>query len=171
MMKMRQLSFILVTSWLIVSCSPTRKMNFRSANDSYTPAKVNTPKKNNKAEAVLAEAHRFTGTPYKYGGTTRTGMDCSGLVINAYGAAGISMPRNSREQASSGKEIRLKDVQKGDLIFFNTSGSGISHVGIVDKIKSGEVFFIHSSTSKGVIISSLSETYWNRRFVKATRVL
>lgn len=168
---MKRFYFLLIVSSLIVSCSPTRKMNFRSASDTYSPAKADAPKKNQRAEVVLKEAHRYSGTPYKYGGTTRTGMDCSGLVINAYGAAGISMPRNSREQSNAGKEIKLKDVQKGDLIFFNTSGSGISHVGIVDKIKWGEVFFIHSSTSKGVIVSSLNETYWNRRFVKATRVL
>lgn len=168
---MKRLSFLLLVSSLIVSCSPSRKMNFRSASDKYPPVVTDAPKKNKKAEVVLKEAHRYSGTPYKYGGTTKTGMDCSGLVINAYNAAGIAMPRNSREQSATGREIRLKDVQKGDLIFFNTSGSGISHVGIVDKIKMGEVFFIHSSTSKGVIVSSLSETYWNRRFVKATRVL
>ena len=81
------------------------------------------------------------------------------------------MPRISRDQAKEGKEIRLRDVQEGDLVFFKTSGSSISHVGIVENVKNGEIFFIHASTSKGVIISSLEEIYWNKRFVKATRVL
>ena len=119
----------------------------------------------------MKEAYRYLGTPYKYGGTTKSGLDCSGLVINAFDAAGIKMPRISRDQAKQGKEIRLGEVKEGDLVFFKTSGSSISHVGIVEKVKNGEVFFIHSSTSKGVIVSSLEETYWNKRFVKATRVL
>lgn len=81
------------------------------------------------------------------------------------------MPRISRDQAKEGKEVRLREVREGDLVFFKTSGSGISHVGIVENVENGVVFFIHSSSSKGVIISSLEETYWNKRFVKAVRVL
>lgn len=120
---------------------------------------------------IVKEAQTYLGTPYKYGGSTRSGLDCSGLVINVFDAANYKMPRASREQANVGQEITLRQVKEGDLVFFITSGSSINHVGIVDKVVQGEIYFIHSSTSKGVIVSSMEETYWNKRFVKATRVL
>jgi|SRR5690554_4177717 cell wall-associated NlpC family hydrolase len=176
---------LILCLFLIVGCSPTRTVSYKSSDYhkkerlaktktvSKSKAKKDTRRArvNSGANSVLDTAYGFLGTPYKYGGVTKSGLDCSGLVINAYHAAGIQMPRVSREQAKTGKEVRLRDVQQGDLVFFKTSGSSINHVGIVDKVIKGEVFFIHSSTSKGVIISSLEETYWNRRFVKATRVL
>lgn len=155
----------------VVSCSSSRNVSHNST-VKHKRERISRIKSVNKETVnVLKTAHSFIGTPYQYGGISRSGLDCSGLVINAYDAAGIQMPRISRDQANEGKEIRLKDVREGDLVFFITSGSNINHVGIVDKVIGGEVFFIHSSTSKGVIISSLEETYWNRRFVKATRVL
>lgn len=167
--------------WIISSCHSSRNISYKSSDYHKSKTTVTSKSKNtkksgkskvsNETNRVLKTAHSYLGTPYKYGGVTRSGLDCSGLVINAYDAAGVKMPRVSSEQATKGKEIKLKDVKEGDLVFFNTSGSRISHVGIVDKVIKGEVFFIHASTSKGVIVSSLEETYWNRRFVKATRVL
>lgn len=124
-----------------------------------------------RAKDVLQEAYSYLGTRYKYGGDSRNGMDCSGLVYKSFQTVNIDLPRRSSEQAKHGVSTRLKNVKPGDLLFFNTSGSSISHVGIVEKITGGEVFFIHSSTSKGVIVSSLEEEYWNRRFVKAVRYL
>lgn len=135
------------------------------------PSREDNHKIAKEANSVLKEAYKFLGTPYKYGGTTSSGLDCSGLVINSFQAVGFQLPRISRDQANEGKEIKLKDAKEGDLVFFSTSGSKINHVGIVENVKNGEVFFIHSSTSKGVIVSSIEETYWNKRFVKATRVL
>lgn len=159
---------------LIISCHSSKRVSYKSSEAKNKVTKVDSPKNSNlkkEVSTVLKEAKKFLGTPYKYGGTTKSGLDCSGLVINSFDAIGFKMPRMSREQAQQGKEIRLRDVKEGDLVFFNTSGSSISHVGIVENVKNGEIFFIHSSTSKGVIISSLEETYWNKRFVKATRVL
>ena len=124
------------------------------------------------AENVLKTAKSYIGVPYKYGGASSSGFDCSGLVMVSFDQLGFKLPRNSSQQASFGNEIKVNEVRKGDLIFFNTSGSSISHVGIVDSIeKDGEIKFIHSSTSKGVIISSLDENYWKTRFVKAVRLL
>ncbi len=161
----------------ITACNSSRNVSYKSSDykkkevRDRTKTKTKSSSVAKEANSVLKEAYKYLGTPYKYGGTTKSGLDCSGLVINAYDAAGVKMPRMSRDQAKEGKEIRLRDAREGDLVFFNTSGSNISHVGIVEKVKNGEVFFIHSSTSKGVIVSSIEETYWNKRFVKATRVL
>lgn len=184
-MKWRKYCIILFSLGILVSCGTTshvvhkghshrhKKKPVSETTTDHTPrtysaaSSYSTPQVN----SVLTEAKSYMGTPYKYGGTTRSGLDCSGLVINAFDAVGMKMPRISREQANEGQEIRLRDVREGDLVFFNTSGSNISHVGIVETVRNGEIFFIHSSTSKGVIISSLEEIYWNRRFVKATRVL
>ncbi|MDG4951525.1 C40 family peptidase [Weeksellaceae bacterium KMM 9724] len=124
-----------------------------------------------RAKTVLQEAHSYMGTPYKYGGVTKRGMDCSGLVLQSYKKVNIDLPRITRDQAKHGMKVKLRNVQPGDLLFFNTSGSKISHVGIVDHIKNGEIFFIHASTSKGVMVSSLENTYWKPRFVKAIRYL
>jgi cell wall-associated NlpC family hydrolase len=172
-MKSRNIYFLLIGLLLIVSCHSSKRVTYKSSQPKTKVVKSDSNYANLKKEVstVLKEAKKFLGTPYKYGGTTRSGLDCSGLVYNSFDAIGVKMPRMSREMAEKGKEIRLREVKEGDLVFFNTSGSSISHVGIVETVKNGEIFFIHSSTSKGVIISSLEETYWNKRFVKATRIL
>lgn len=108
----------------------------------------------------------WIGTPYKIGGHTRRGVDCSGFVQNLVGAVyGAYMARTAREQRDQCSPIRKEELREGDLVFFNTRG-GISHVGVYlhnDK-------FVHASTSNGVIISDLKETYWARRFVTAGRL-
>jgi len=83
------------------------------------------------------------------------------------------MPRRSSDQALQGKKIEIWEAKPGDLLFFATNGNGVvSHVGIVKEIKNrGEITFIHASTSKGVIVSSLNEKYWNKAFLFAKRVL
>jgi len=162
---------LIIGVFSLTACNSTKKISYKSSEYNKRETRHKNSSGSKSADFVLSEAKKFLGTPYKYGGTSRSGLDCSGLVINAFDAVGYHMPRISRDQANEGKEIRLRDVREGDLVFFKTSGSGISHVGIVEKVKNGEIFFIHSSTSQGVIVSSLEETYWNKRFVKATRVL
>ena len=125
-----------------------------------------------KAEKVVRNAKQFLNTPYKYGGVTKRGMDCSGLVYTIFQKENIKLPRVSREMAKQGKNIPLKRAKKGDLIFFSTGKTqGISHVGLVTSIKNGQVFFIHSSTKRGVIISSINEPYYKNTFVKVQRIL
>ncbi|QTV07008.1 C40 family peptidase [Faecalibacter bovis] len=136
---------------------------YRSTNKTYTSKDTNN---------VLSTAKSFLGVPYKYGGTTRSGFDCSGLVFVSFDKVDLKLPRVSSQQAQEGREIKISEAREGDLVFFNTSGNSISHVGIIESIeKSGEIKFIHSSTSKGVIISSMDENYWKTRFVKAVRLL
>ncbi|MBS7334285.1 MAG: C40 family peptidase [Weeksellaceae bacterium] len=136
---------------------------YRSTNKTYTSKDTNN---------VISTAKSFLGVPYKYGGTTRSGFDCSGLVFVSFDKVDLKLPRVSSQQAQEGREIKISEAREGDLVFFNTSGNSISHVGIIESIeKSGEIKFIHSSTSKGVIISSMDENYWKTRFVKAVRLL
>jgi len=125
------------------------------------------------ADRIVNTALTFSGTRYKYGGVTRKGMDCSGLVYVAFGEQDIALPRISYQMAEEGKPIKLKKVAKGDLLFFSTGkrSNRISHVGLVVEVDGDDIKFVHSTTSRGVIVSSLREGYWNHAFVKATRVL
>lgn len=125
------------------------------------------------AKLVLSEAKSYTGTPYKFGGNDKTGIDCSGLVKNSFKKADIELPRKSVEQQNAGKEIALDDCKAGDLIFFNTSknkSKEVNHVGIVSNVKKTEILFIHASTKKGVMESSLEEPFFKNSFVKIVRI-
>ncbi len=126
-----------------------------------------------KADVIINTALLFSGVRYKYGGTTRNGMDCSGLLYTSFLEHDISLPRASYEMANEGKTIRINEVTKGDLLFFKTSsrGKGINHVGLVVAVEGDDIKFIHSTSSRGVIVSSLREGFWNYAFVKATRIL
>ncbi len=119
---------------------------------------------------IVTTARAYTGTPYKYGGTTRNGMDCSGLVTVAFNAANLKLPRVSADMANVGKEVKVKDLRVGDLLFFITGKEDrISHVGIVTDIKgTGNITFIHAADS-GVKEDNLFTKYYQKTFVKATR--
>ena len=126
-----------------------------------------------KADAIIESALDYTGTRYKYGGTTKKGMDCSGLLYVAFLQNDIALPRSSHLMADEGKRIKPSQIQKGDLLFFKTQRGKkkINHVGLVVDVEDDNVKFIHSTTSRGVIVSSLLEGYWNYSFVKAARIL
>lgn len=122
--------------------------------------------------SIISAASSYLGTPYAFGGTTKRGIDCSGLVINSFATQSIQLPRTTSDLIKEGKKARFKKLRKGDLVFFSTSKPRrkVNHVGIVVET-SPEVKFIHSSTSKGVIISSMNDTYWRKKFRKARRIL
>ncbi|RZK12416.1 MAG: NlpC/P60 family protein [Flavobacterium sp.] len=121
---------------------------------------------------MINNAMQFLGVRYRGGGTTTAGMDCSGMVTAVFDIFDLKLPRSSHEMANVGEKIDEKDAKKGDLIFFKTSSRGISHVGIISEITDdNEIKFIHSSTSQGVVISSMNEAYYKRTFVQINRVL
>jgi lipoprotein Spr len=121
---------------------------------------------------LIATATDNIGVRYKAGGTTRNGFDCSGLVYTTFESENIKLPRSSFEQAKVGKIIKSDDAKKGDLIFFKTNKSKqINHVGLITEISSDEIKFVHSSTSKGVIISSTKEPYYKNSFTQINRVV
>ena len=110
-------------------------------------------------DRVIAEAESYLGSPHRLGGTTQRGIDCSGLMVQSFRAVGIELPRTSAEQAGVGRKINVSQLQRGDLVFFTIKGK-INHVGLVTSTQGGTTRFIHTSTSRGVMYSSLTDPYW-----------
>jgi len=115
----------------------------------------------------------FEGTRYKFGGTDKRGMDCSGLVYVSFKEEQIALPRISRDMARKGVRVKLEETEEGDLVFFRTDKNKnvINHVGLVLENKKGVITFIHSTTSRGVIVSSMEEKYWKNAFVQVRRMI
>jgi cell wall-associated NlpC family hydrolase len=117
---------------------------------------------------VVGHAQNYLGTPYRNGGTTTGGMDCSGLVFHVYRSFGIALPRTSSAQSRFGAQVPRSDLQPGDLLFFDVNGRGVSHVGIY----SGGGEFIHASNrDRRVRFDRLDNKYFKNRFILARRVL
>lgn len=122
---------------------------------------------------LINTAESNLGAGYHTGGTNPdTGFDCSGLMFSTFKRFDITLPRSSNDMAKVGRKLDDDEIQKGDLIFFKTNGrSVINHVGMVTEVTDGEIKFIHSSTQKGVIISSTKEPYYGRTFAQANRII
>jgi len=181
-LKTKQLLSLLIISFIAISCGTSKNITSKKITNTKTVTKTENlrnldskfdgkvPKSIND---ILKDAEKYIGTPYKFGGNTSSGFDCSGFTVKVFEENDFKLPRRSSDQAAAGEKIDIKEVKPGDLLFFATAGgSRVSHVGIVHDIgNGGEVKFIHASTSKGVIISSLNEKYWNKAYLHAQRVL
>ena len=151
---------------IVTSKSKSTKIDSRSkksASNVYNPV----------ADKVVDYAFKFDGVRYKYGGTTKKGMDCSGLIVTSFHSENISLPRSTGDLSTTGDWVDLKEVTKGDLLFFATqkNSRNVNHVGIVTEARDGFVEFIHASTSNGVMVSNMAEKYWYFSFVQARRVI
>lgn len=149
------ISYLLIGLYLLNSCSGHKS-------------------KRSRIETVIKKARSYTGTPYKWGGTTRSGMDCSGLLLNSFNAIDYKIPRTSAEQSKIGKKVSKGDIKPGDLVFFATGKKKrkITHVGLVTEVKGKDhIKFIHASSSVGVTESNLTSDYYKKKFRQARRIL
>ena len=169
---MKHLLPLLLLLLFISSCKSKKAYSTKEPATNLIAVNANT-KPSEEVENIVKYAKSFDGTRYKYGGTTKRGMDCSGLIYTSFSAYNISLPRSTEGLQTTGDWIDLKEIIVGDLIFFATKKNSrkVNHVGIVTDVRLGNVEFIHSSSSKGVIISSLAERYWYFAFVQARRIL
>lgn len=151
-------------------CSP--QMQTASFFDMTPEIEEKTISMANLHQELISTALGHVGAKYKYGGTGQHGFDCSGFVHTIFKMFDIALPRSSHEMAEHGTKIKDSEIQEGDLVFFITNGGKrINHVGIVVEVLDDEIKFIHSSTQRGVIVSSTKEPYYKKNYVKAARVL
>lgn len=118
-------------------------------------------------DKMLDVAYSWVSVPYRYGNSSRAGTDCSGFTMRVYEEVGIFLPRSAREQYGLGRFVTTNELEPGDLIFFNTMGSGVSHVGLYV----GDNTMIHASTKLGVTTQPVFDAYYVKTFVGAKRLL
>jgi cell wall-associated NlpC family hydrolase len=139
---------------------------------SYSDTLLKVKKSNPKSDAMISFAKSFLGVPYRYGGTTPSGFDCSGFINYIFGNFGFSLVRTSYGLAELGETISLANLQPGDLMFFkgsNVKSSSVGHVAMVIEVLPGDVKFIHAANG-GVRIDNLKTKYYVQRYIKSKRL-
>ncbi len=174
---MKNFALILLLLFCLTSCKSSKraisKKSTYSVSTTVDNKKVPLLTTDSVINSVINYAKQFDGVKYKYGGTSNKGMDCSGLVTTAFKSEQILLPRTTEDLSVAGNWVDLKEVEKGDLLFFATKKNKrkINHVGLVIEARPGYVQFIHATTSAGVIVSNLAERFWYLSFVQARRIL
>lgn len=160
--------FIAITIFSFVACSSSAKI----ASDNSTLKKSAEQNFITTHDSIINYGSKFLKTPYRYGGSSARGFDCSGFTSHVFKEFGYDLDRSSRDQAKQFPAVNRKDLVKGDLVFFTgRSRNGVvGHVGIVSKnLENGEFEFLHASVSSGVIFSKSTEPYYASRYLKAGR--
>ncbi len=171
---------ICIALFALTGCHSSKKTVKNDSHEKYESVKKDTYSTLSKKLGIKVDSDdnldllemcsRWLGTPYKYGGNTKKGVDCSGFTVKVYSAVyNKKLERSSAAILSKNcKRIKQKDLQQGDLVFFATGKNKkkVNHVGIYLKDNK----FIHASSSRGVIVSSLKESYYVRTYVTAAKV-
>ena len=119
-----------------------------------------------RGDAAAALAAKMVGKPYKYGGASPSGFDCSGLVSYSFKQAGVALPHNTTQQRAASRLVKVAELRRGDLLFFDQEGKKHGHVGIY----LGEGRFVHApSSGKSVRTDALSNPYWKKHLTEARR--
>ena len=162
-MKGRSVHFLLFIFILLLLSSCSSPVKQRASSIQHQSV---VQKEHKTIDILYRYYHDWRGTPYRLGGLSKNGVDCSGFVYLAYRSiAGIKLPRTTRQQMRLGSDVSPYDLEPGDLVFFKT-GWNKRHVGIY--MQNGQ--FMHASTSHGVMLSGLSEKYWQDTFYLAKRL-
>ena len=160
-MRIFQLVFLVLLSSLIFSSCRTVQT-------------VSVQKEMKERASIVVYAEKLKGTPYRSGGNSPKGFDCSGYVNYVFKHFGYKLPRSSADMMKAGKKTSEKDAMPGDLIFFtgnNRKSKTAGHVGIITSVKGSKIYFIHSSTSSGVRIDSNEQEYYRTRYLQIRKVI
>ena len=157
---------LLLSISLLTGCSSTPSYVAQSGQSVALSEPVDLTNQSNVKRRLLSQYHDWKGAPYRYGGTSRNGVDCSAFVQNTFhNQLGYQLPRTTRTQIKSGSKVAKTDLKVGDIVFFKTGVKSL-HNGIYI----GASEFIHASSSKGVTISSLDNRYWQKTYLTSIRV-
>lgn len=177
----RNLSFFLIGCIVIglLACSASKRS--KASADAAPPAnataadwlktyeaKLGIQLEPNMNRQLLDFVSEWMGVPYRYGGSSKDGTDCSGFIGQVYPQVyGVPVPRTTTAIFNATRQLRMEDTRDGDLVFFRINAPAVSHAGIY--LCAG--YFIHASTSKGVMISNLNEAYWKKYYAGAGRMV
>lgn len=130
-------------------------------------------RKQQKIENAISFARSYIGTPYKWGGNSKSGIDCSGLIQKSYKSIGINLPRTAKEQSKIGKKRGWEGIKPGDIVFFKFKQKGNKwyHSGMITRVSNEQVKFIHASSSRGVVESNLMSDYYRKSVKNFRRVI
>ncbi len=193
-MKILKFTFLLITCVILFSSCGNFKIvtindiNKNGNNDKALNSKAETSNQGSesvsktekyresllKAEKVVDAAREQLGTPHLLKNPKKKrAIDCSGMTCKSYAAVDVKLPPTTTGQAEMGKFVPKKALQKGDLVFFSSKKNNgrISHVGLISRVEDGKTYFIHTSTSRGVVEDDFYMQHWQDNFVTARRVL
>ena len=170
-------NILLSLNWVINKLTDKKIINMNQKvlvkEDNEKNKQVLVKEDNEKSKKVLSVACGYMGTPYVYGGNTKLGIDCSGLVCSSYKEVGVNLPRVTSQMKKHGTIVSINKLKPGDLVFFGASPGSkkVVHVGIIIGKREGGISFIHASSSAGVTESLLKSSYHASRYLFAKRVI